>query len=269
VRYGHAAVKGDRFGDAAGCIGSGGEFRGSFVVCRAGAGAGMDDYGSLVYLDVQKTGSTFVREFLAQCCTLPQVGFARHAPVAERRPESTYFTTVRHPLAQYTSLYRFGMTGKGGVFGRLNRAGRADLYAEGFSAWLSFLLEESNARFLDREYAAVAGSGIGFMTFRFATLAVPDGRNRMPALVRTGTLASTYEAEALATDVIRTEGLNDGLRALVSTYPGWFNQRKTQAFLASPPEVNVSRSPMPEPLTPDLVDEILRREAFIIDRFYC
>ena len=65
----------------------------------------MYDYGKLVYLDLQKTGSRFVVDFLEATCKLSLRSGDEHTFVREDYdPDTYYFITVRHPETQYSSL---------------------------------------------------------------------------------------------------------------------------------------------------------------------
>lgn len=229
----------------------------------------MQDFGDLVYLDVQKTGSTFVEEFLRRCCTLPCLKSVKHGRVTgEYRRDAYYFITVRHPLAQYMSLFRYGADGFGGVFGRLRNAGLAGIYEKGFEPWLEFVLDPANAEVLGEGYQRVAHTGIGFMTFRFVVLSMAYPMQEFPSAQSVDDVRALYAKRNLARRVIRNEYLNAGLRALaVEDVPQWFKPDEAKAFLAGE-RINQSRSATPPPPSPDLVREMERREAFILDRFY-
>ena len=85
----------------------------------------MHDFGDIVYLDLQKTGSTFVSEFLRFACVCPERKFQKHGWITDDlRSSATYFITVRHPHALYSALYRYGLDRKGAIYNRLHRAGR-------------------------------------------------------------------------------------------------------------------------------------------------
>jgi hypothetical protein len=89
----------------------------------------MHDFGEIVYLDLQKTGSTFVSEFLKFACVCPEQKFQKHGWITEDlRSSATYFITVRHPHGLYSSLYRYGLDRKGAIYNRLQRAGRLSTY---------------------------------------------------------------------------------------------------------------------------------------------
>ena len=66
----------------------------------------MYDYGKLVYLDLQKTGSRFVVDFLETTCKLNLRYGIEHTFVREEYdPSDFYFITIRHPVKQYSYLF--------------------------------------------------------------------------------------------------------------------------------------------------------------------
>ena len=75
----------------------------------------MVEYETFAYLALQKTGSTFIVEFLRRFCGEKLIYLEKHKPVpAERhRREKLYVISVRNPLDQYISLYSFGVEKKG------------------------------------------------------------------------------------------------------------------------------------------------------------
>jgi Sulfotransferase family len=136
----------------------------------------MDEYSDFVYLDVQKTGSGFTSKFLAHCCTSKQLRFKKHGRIREDyNPDKFYFITVREPLSQYISLYRYSLGRKGAMFRRLEKDGHGDLYApdnETFNRWMAFVLDEKNAELLGEGFQHAARTGIGLQTYRFIVLAL-------------------------------------------------------------------------------------------------
>jgi hypothetical protein len=229
----------------------------------------MYDYGDLVYLDVQKTGSTFVMGFLRASCTLPMRPSKHHARiVGDYRSDAYYFATVRHPLPQYTSLFRYGADGNGAIAGRIRRAGRGDLYELGFEHWLEFVLDDRNALILGEGFAEVAGSGLGFMSFRFVALSIANAMRILPSARSIEDVRHIYAERNLARRVIRNEELNEGLRALaVEDVPQWFDPEAADAFLAGGRR-NASYSPVPTLPNANLLQELQRREALLLDAFY-
>lgn len=232
----------------------------------------MDDYGSLVYLDVQKTGSTYVNEFLAASCLLPQAAFRKHGRIeGTYRPDAYYFITTRHPVPSYVSLFRFGLAQRGGIRRRLMRSGHDGLYQRGINAWLEFVLDDANVEFLSahERFDEVIHSGVGLMTFRFLALSVADPMDVLPAAHSLDDLRTVYAQRNIARRVIRNEELNDGLAKLaLEDVPQWFDADAVHTFLDTTPPINASTAERPGEIAPDLLTEIRRREALLLEWFY-
>ena len=133
----------------------------------------MIDYGKIIYLDVQKTGSSSVARFLRTNLSLPQLNRRPHTPVAEHRPETFYFISVRNPMAQYISLFQYGLQGRGGMAKRFREAGKEAFYqpsTAAFEHWLDFMLSTDNTYFFGRRYKNTLPHMIGLQSYRFLTL---------------------------------------------------------------------------------------------------
>lgn len=230
----------------------------------------MQDYGSLVYLDVQKTGSSFVLEFLEASCKLALQPSRKHARIVGKyRRDAYYFITVRHPLAQYVSLFRYGLDQKGAIHHRIRRKGRADLYERGLEPWLEFMLDDRNVSIIGEDFEAMAGSGVGFMTFRFMALSIANPVSALKQARSVADVRKLYAEQNLARRVIRNESLNEGLRTLAfDDVPQWFDRDAAAAYLDAAGRVNPSQAPAPALPSADLLGEFRRREAFLLDLFY-
>ena len=230
----------------------------------------MQDHGDLVYLDVQKTGSSFVIGFLAASCKLPLRPSRHHARVVgDYNRDAYYFATVRQPLATYVSLFRYGADGNGGIRKRIGKAGQAGLYERGFEPWLAFIFDDRNAHILREDFEQMVGSGLGFVSFRFVTLSIPNPMDVLPAARSIADVRKVYDTHNLARRVIKTEALNDGLRELALTdVPQWFDPVAAKAYLDAGGRANASSAPAPVLSSADLMSELARREALLFDLFY-
>ena len=133
----------------------------------------MYDFGKLIYLDLNKTGSKFVLSFLNECLRFELDKSREHEPVRDDySPNAFYLISVRHPYAQYSSLFRYGLDKKGLVYQRLCQAGNASLYnKENYNDWLTFVLDPRNAKVLGEDYEKIPKSiDIGFLSYRFLKL---------------------------------------------------------------------------------------------------
>lgn len=256
----------------------------------------MYDYGKLVYLDNQKTGSTYVSHFLSNCCILEHVKSRKHYAVKrDYRPGSVYFSTVRHPVDLYISLYQYGCEQRGGTYKKIRKLGRLDLY-ESLPAWLDFVLDPQNAEVFSTGYAHVAGLGVGLMSFRsmhitlrhrvsnrhsrLRTSVVRSFKKAMGRAVRPQAVvmqsAKTYEdlikmwtENTIAAHVFHQEQLNDSLLIFATqTVPDFFDQAAVRAFLDTSERINTSRPRESVEIPEDIYQLILTKERFLLDRFY-
>ena len=101
----------------------------------------MYDYGKLVYLDLNKTGSKFILSFFNACLKFNLLKEREHEPVRDDySPYAFHVISIRHPYSQYSSLFRYGLDKKGLVYQRLCKSGYEPLYsAKNFNAWLGAL----------------------------------------------------------------------------------------------------------------------------------
>jgi hypothetical protein len=100
------------------------------------------DLDRLVYLDAQKTGSTFLSDFLAVHSGLKVRSFAKHSPITEEqfgRNEVSFLISIRRPGPYYISLFRYGLDGHGEIFHKMKRSGRLDLYQPNEACFKKFL----------------------------------------------------------------------------------------------------------------------------------
>ena len=143
----------------------------------------MIEYRSFIYLQNQKTGSSFVEEFLTRFCNEPRLHYDKHAALA-RDAGKFCFVNVREPIDQYKSLFAYGLEGRGQIFDRLSAIGEDGLYArgmDGFDGWMRFVLQAENGPLLDRRYTTDVARIMGFMTWRFLRLASPGLEEAAPA----------------------------------------------------------------------------------------
>lgn len=179
----------------------------------------MDEYPSVCYLDVQKTGSTFVSAFLRDHLAERRVRFAKHGRIRDGYdPARFYFITCRHPLAQYRSLFRFGLEGQGMLRRALEAGGRGALYErgpEGFAGWLDFMLDPASAALLREGYANAPAPLIGFQTFRFLALSFVKPLEALAPLKTKAEVSAAWEGRRIVRAVLRTETLNEDLASLI------------------------------------------------------
>lgn len=234
----------------------------------------MLHFDGLVYLDVQKTGSTLVTAFLNACCTRRLVHYHQHDRLRSAPAAGTAVViSVREPAAQYLSLFRFGLDRRGGLYHRLRAHDMHEVYQptqEAFETFVEVLLQPETAPVLHNSFAGAARRfGIGFMTFRHLMLAVRRPLAMMTNLPRDG-LMQAYPDQRIWTDVLRQEHLADDLLALAHRHPDLFDAAAARDFLAPQPRINLSSAgaDLSADLPPDLMALLRQREDLIYRNFY-
>ena len=180
----------------------------------------MHDFGKLAYLDVHKTGSSYVSDFLNTCCTLQQVRFSKHDWVREDyRQDCFYFITIRNPIDMWSSLYRFGLDKKGDVYNRLYKIGLSSKY-ESFNSFVEFCLNEKNADLLGFDYNEEISKLIGFMSFRFLKLSLRYPMKQIRQCINNSLNLQALENNFITKLEIKNEMLDEGLINLsMKLYP--------------------------------------------------
>jgi hypothetical protein len=184
----------------------------------------MHEYESFVYLDVQKTGSSFISSVLKKYCSERLIRKIPHKPVDERVCETKFcFISIRNPLDQYISLYSFGAQAAGKMFRGLNKKGYGDLYDGtwgGFKAWLGFVLRPENSHLLgDRAYVATGGVSdlIGIQSFRVLALAIPRSLDILKLCRTREDISDAYRVNNIVSFTVRQESLRKDLATLLTT----------------------------------------------------
>lgn len=234
----------------------------------------MHDFGKLVYLDLQKTGSTFVSRFLNETCVRAARKEIKHGRIyfLDYKRRAFYFITVRHPVSQYSSLFRYGLDGRGGLYERLTRVGKADLYkndAESFNRWLRFILDFQNAALLGEGYDNVPTNyDLGFLSFRYLMLSMVRPEKTLLQKPDTVALEQYVKQRSIVNHVIQNERLNEGLLDLATNIkPEYFDQTKVREFFKNPHRVNVSRTEdnAVNDIENDVYALIMKKERILMD----
>lgn len=206
----------------------------------------MHDFGKLVYLDLQKTGSTFVSRFLNETCTLSLIKESKHGRIHSRRDRTAFYViTVRHPISQYSSLFRYGLDRQGALYDRLAQRGNADLYARepgAFNRWLRFVLQDENAAALGEGFERIPREyNLGFLSYRYLMLSLAQPEKTLLRKPKNVDLLEYAREKSIVNHVIFNETLNQGLKALATQVkPEFFDQQKVIDFFAKGQRVNES-----------------------------
>lgn len=233
----------------------------------------MIEYDEFVYLDVQKTGSTTIKEFFRDFARSNVVAREKHRPVKERKPEKFYIISCRDPLKQYLSLYSFGVDGKGGLRKRLRNADAPNFYdgtLDGFSSWLDLLLDpiESQKHLSDIDNNRILDL-VGLQTLRFLFLALPSPLPLFDLMQNRDDIRDRIRTDALYTVLLRTESLMDDLGSLLigSHSDVFVEHERAKDFL----NLGTRRNPSTKlgidlkALSPELKKRVQEREWFYFE----
>lgn len=206
----------------------------------------MHDFGKLVYLDLQKTGSTFVSRFLNATCNLQLVKESKHGRIRDRGHSSIfYFITVRHPVSQYSSLFRYGLDGRGALYERLVHRGMGVLYKkdmESYNQWLRFVLDFRNAKVLGEGFEMIPREyDLGFLSYRYLMLSLSRPEKTILQKPKSVDIIEYAKEKSIANHIIYHESLNEGLRELAMRIrPEFFDQASVDQFFREAKRVNAS-----------------------------
>lgn len=233
----------------------------------------MHDFGKLVYLDLQKTGSTFTSSFLDQCCILQQRKYQQHEIITDDyNPDAFYFISIRHPIKLYSSLFRYGKEKGGGLFKRIEASGAVDadkLYGD-FNTFTEFVLNPKNAPLLDTAFLPAISEKYGFASYRFLRLSLQRPMLKIGEHLREKTSTREFKKDFIHSLVIKNESLNEDLYDLsMRIKPEFFDPVKVEAFLSSREKTNTSKISsleIPE-LDPTLQSEIARKDALLLEHY--
>lgn len=236
----------------------------------------MIDFGKILYLDVQKTGSSSVARFLRANLTLPERARRLHAPALIYDPDVFYITSVRNPLAQYISLFQYGLQGRGGVVERFLNAGMANMYqpdTAAFERWLGFILTPENAAFFGTRARNTLPHMIGLQSYRFLALSFIRPGPTMRHVKTKDDLRLLYAAKKLHSRVLKTESLNQDLENLLDSEVGTFFKPREQvvSYLQKSKQAKKSKPVAGfriDHISPDLIAEMKKREWFLYENFY-
>jgi len=242
--------------------------------------AKVHDFGRFVYLDMQKTGSTYTSKFLQHTCKLQEVRYEKHVPVRDSFSRTAfYFITIRHPLSLYSSLYRYGLDRRGGVFHRLEQANLLNVYSD-FDEFLTFVLRPENAAVLGEGYTPDIARHIGFMSFRFLKLSLQYAfRNIDLYTARKNsfwkfafpTSVMNLQQQFITHLEIKNENLRDELAHLaLERFPEYFNETLVRAFLSEVDGANESKtkaSQLDVALSKNVLKTLKSREKLLWSRY--
>jgi hypothetical protein len=136
----------------------------------------------------------------------------------------------------YSSLYRFGLDGRGGIFKNIAKANQLSVYAS-FESFSEFLLDPRNGPVLHPCYSQEIASEIGLASFRYLLLNLRSPFNKLRLCAEQKRPVSDLMRYSIISYVLKNESLNDELLKLsTELLPEHFNPDRAREFL-----INASR----------------------------
>lgn len=219
-----------------------------------------------IYLDLEKSGCTFLRKALKRIFAPDCFVETRKHSLMSHAVVLPKIMTIRHPYDYYFSLWRYGLDGRGGLFVSLSNLFPGlsrQMYQrktpEAFGSFLDFVLN-SPVRYPNTSRSDWLPLGFDLYTVRIISMIVPIER-RAAFLQRLGSDAPHSEkiigaASSFCPEIlIRTKSLNSDFHSLArSGRLGFMNLPVgwQDAFPLDAPSVNKSLS-----LQADSIDSFL------------
>lgn len=228
------------------------------------------EYEKLVYLDPQKTGSTFVEEVLLEVFGREPSYRGRHEPLKVRDSKRLHCISVRDPWDQYMSLYRYGRDRRGGVYLNLKGAGLASSY-ETFGSWLDVVLDPEHAPAVAPMWGKTGVAPLfGLQTFRYLRMAIPRSLDEMTRMRSTEDVRAVHDEKKAWDVVLRTESLSQDLATMLIQNRRrlgiWKTRGSIERIVASHAGANASKSKR-QAMDPRDRDRIAEREWLLLEQF--
>lgn len=208
----------------------------------------MHAFVSLAYLDVEKSGSTFVSQFLRDFLDDEEVSFGKHEPLEDVPPAGRlHVLSVRDPFDTYLSLYSYGCQGRGVLWRSLRKEGLGPLYdgsVDGFQRWLDVVLDPARAHLMRPSgyHRSGVAEHVGLLSYRVARLSAPRPMAWLSQVTSAEGLVAAYRERSVVDEVLRNETLAADLERLVRRPDlRWRPSRQAAlAALGRPARVNAS-----------------------------
>ena len=181
----------------------------------------MLSFGPVTYMDVQKTGCTFISDVLKKTLDLEPLVDVKHARF-ERSKNADDFVVIsrRDPYSQWVSLYNYGCMNLGWIYMRLNDLGLSEQFytkdKEGLNLFVSELLHSENSHLLGEGYQQTRHLDVGFQSFRYLAMSMAKPSSSYQYFRNHEDLIENYKNLSIVDYVIRTSHLNSDLSHLLT-----------------------------------------------------
>ena len=230
-------------------------------------------YPSFIYLQNQKTGSTFVELWLRKFCSEPLLKYKKHATLTYF-PKKLCFMNIREPVSLYRSLFSYGLDGRGAVYNRLKHHGYSYLYENGpagFNQFLNFINSPSHSVLLHNKYTPNIAQLVGFMSWRFLCLSCVNFQEVAPIFQNKNDLNIYLKNHYVVNKVLRQENLRVDLINLSRNQLAEYikNKEDSEYWLTHAQKANVSLSKKSDIMILDeVLSDLKKKEFFLYENFY-
>lgn len=120
--------------------------------------------GDLIYLDTEKTGSSFLVGLFRKHFDQKEHFFRRHSQIPAHLAKSARglkLISIREPISYYESLYRYGLDGKGAIYSSFKHHGKGSVYEptdDAFLRWVILLNQSEPYGILSRRLMRISAT---------------------------------------------------------------------------------------------------------------
>jgi hypothetical protein len=249
----------------------------------------MYETEQLIFVQMQKTGSTHIAKILAEIFKgpPPNEGKGKHSRATENQRNSgkIILSSIRNPWDWYVSLWAFGCSGKGGLRNRVveNNKERTNtepkdweaVYADKndtglFREWLHMLLDPLNKSLIHEDFGSDdLARNRGFMTYRYMRLCWKDPQrsNAFNHTRNDAQLIALDQSKCYINDFIRLESLEDELCRVINKIRPLSKAEKTLIHNADPTNASPRSDPLHMFYDYDTIQTVRRNDGLIIRKF--
>jgi hypothetical protein len=202
---------------------------------------------TIIYPDLQKTGSTHIRRLLMSLPEEEGVKFRKHTPFCQIPPQDLQgwddkvkLGSIRNPWAWYVSLWAYGCSGRGDIHNKttrfqwrifkqrrnfhylmIPRHSWRDAYSDhspkGFKAWLELMFSPKHGRDLGEYGRSPISEHSGLYTYRYLRLHTLGFDSHTTVISTRADILEWDRRYNFINHVIRQEQLNEDFLAFIQT----------------------------------------------------
>jgi hypothetical protein len=249
----------------------------------------MYETENLIYVQLQKTGSTHIAKMLAEILngSAPKDGPGKHSRATQAQINSgkTILASIRNPWDWYVSLWTFGCIGKGGLRNQAlqktqpewgnsytdwervySNKNDTDLFRE----WLRMVFNPTNAALIRYGPQKVwIPENVGFMTYRYARLCWQENPS-LKSSKPSKELPDLLDVDALncyVHDFIRLDQLEEDLCRVINTFRPLGPKEERRIHTAEPTNSSQRSHPLSLYYDQESIEAVRTHDALIIEKF--